>query len=103
MIVRIRTKRICCTTRTKTTFKVVWQTALGSRLRLQKGSVAKVNVLVDTSVSSLALRRDAPPDIKETHILAQCLERHDVLFSTGFIVQETASGLSRTKTARSSD
>jgi len=51
-----------------------------------------VNVLVDTSVWSLALRRDAPPDIKETQVLARCLERHDVLFSTGFIVQELLQG-----------
>ena len=51
-----------------------------------------MNVLVDTSVWSLALRRDAPPDIKETRILAQCLERHDLLFSTGFIVQELLQG-----------
>ena len=51
-----------------------------------------MNVFVDTSVWSLALRLDAPRDIKETHILAQCLERHDVLFSTGFIVQELLQG-----------
>ena len=51
-----------------------------------------MNVLVDTSVWSLALRRDAPPDIKETHILARCLERHDILFSTALIVQELLQG-----------
>ena len=51
-----------------------------------------MNVLVDISVWSLALRRDAPPDIKETQILGQCLERHDVLFSTAFIVQELLQG-----------
>ena len=51
-----------------------------------------MNVLVDTSVWSLALRRDAPPDIRETQILARCLERHDTLFSTGLIVQELLQG-----------
>jgi len=51
-----------------------------------------VNVLVDTSVWSLALRRDAPPDVKETRILARCLERQDILFSTGLIVQELLQG-----------
>ena len=51
-----------------------------------------MNVLVDTSVWSLALRRDVPPDIKETQILARCLERQDVLFSTGIIVQELLQG-----------
>ena len=51
-----------------------------------------MNVLVDTSVWSLALRRDAPPNIKETRVLARCLERHDVVFSTGIIVQELLQG-----------
>ena len=51
-----------------------------------------MNVLVDTSVWSLALRRDAPPDIAETHILARCLKRQDALFSTGIIVQELLQG-----------
>ena len=51
-----------------------------------------MNVLVDTSVWSLALRRDASPDIRETQILARCLERHDALFSTGIIVQELLQG-----------
>jgi predicted nucleic acid-binding protein len=51
-----------------------------------------VNVLVDTSVWSLALRRDARPDIREIRILTQCLERQDVLFSTGIIVQELLQG-----------
>jgi predicted nucleic acid-binding protein len=51
-----------------------------------------VNVLVDTSVWSLALRRDAPPDIKETKLLTRCLQRQDVLFTTGIIVQEILQG-----------
>ena len=51
-----------------------------------------MNVLVDTSVWSLALRRDVPPDIRETQILARCLERQDILFSTGIIVQELLQG-----------
>ena len=61
-------------------------------LRLQEGSISKVNVLVDTSVWSLALRRDTPPDIKETQILARCLGRQDVLFTTGIILQELLQG-----------
>jgi len=51
-----------------------------------------MNVLVDTSVWSLALRSDAPPDVKEVQILARSLERQDVLFSTGIIVQELLQG-----------
>ena len=51
-----------------------------------------MNVLVDTSVWSLALRRDAPPDLKETRILTRCLERKDALFSSGIIIQELLQG-----------
>ena len=51
-----------------------------------------MNVLVDTSVWSLALRRDSAPDIKETRILERCIERKDALFSTGIIVQELLQG-----------
>jgi predicted nucleic acid-binding protein len=65
---------------------------VGSFLRLQEGPIAIVNVLVDTSVWSLALRRDAPPDNKETAVLARCLERQDILFTTGLIVQELLQG-----------
>jgi predicted nucleic acid-binding protein len=56
-----------------------------------------VNVLVDTSVWSLALRRDVSPNAKETQILARCLERQDVLFSTGIIVQELLQGFRGSK------
>jgi predicted nucleic acid-binding protein len=51
-----------------------------------------VNVLVDTSVWSLALRRDAPPDIKEIELLTRCIQREDVLFTTGLIIQELLQG-----------
>jgi len=51
-----------------------------------------VNVLVDTSVWSLALRRDVPADVPETRTLTRCLERQDVLFTTGIIVQELLQG-----------
>ena len=51
-----------------------------------------MTLFVDTSVWSLALRRDTPPDIKETQILARCLERQDILFSTGIILQELLQG-----------
>ena len=51
-----------------------------------------MNVLVDTSVWSLAFRRDAPPNIAEIRILARCIESQDILFSTGIIVQELLQG-----------
>jgi hypothetical protein len=51
-----------------------------------------VNVLVDTSVWSLALRRDAPPNIQGIRILTRCFERHDAIYTTGIIVQELLQG-----------
>ena len=51
-----------------------------------------MNILVDTSVWSLALRRDAPPDTKATQSLNRSLKRQDVLFSTGIILQELLQG-----------
>lgn len=51
-----------------------------------------MNVLVDTSIWSLALRRDAPDgDVVET--LTRCIDRGDLLFTTGLIVQELLQGL----------
>jgi len=51
-----------------------------------------VNVLVDTSVWSLAFRRDTPPDTPEMKTLLRCLERQDILFTTGIILQELLQG-----------
>ena len=51
-----------------------------------------MNILVDTSVWSLALRRDITPDIPEVHLLSRCLQRQDTLFTTGLIVQELLQG-----------
>jgi predicted nucleic acid-binding protein len=51
-----------------------------------------VNVLVDTSVWPLAFRRDTPPDAPEMKTLTRCLERQDILFTTGVILQELLQG-----------
>ena len=51
-----------------------------------------MNVLVDTSVWSLAFRRDTPPDTPEMKTLTRCLERQDILFTTGVILQELLQG-----------
>src|SRR5215467_420132 len=51
-----------------------------------------MNVLVDTSVWSLALRRDRPDDYRYVEVLNRCLERQDTLFSTGIILQELLQG-----------
>ena len=51
-----------------------------------------MNVLVDTSVWSLAFRRDTPPDTPEMKTLLRCLERQDILFTTGIMLQELLQG-----------
>lgn len=58
-----------------------------------------MNVLVDTSVWSLALRRDAPADVPEVHELRRFLEDGTV-FCTGLILQELLQGFAKPKAHR---
>jgi len=51
-----------------------------------------VKLLVDTSVWSLALRRDHPPDLPEVSTLARALEGGELVVTTGLIVQEILQG-----------
>jgi predicted nucleic acid-binding protein len=51
-----------------------------------------VNLFVDTSVWSLAWRRDAPAPVPEVRLLAAALEGDDTLFTTGLILQELLQG-----------
>jgi len=53
-----------------------------------------LNLLVDTSVRSLALRRDAPPDVPEVDCLEAELRHGGRVFSTGLILQELLQGFS---------
>lgn len=55
-----------------------------------------MNTLVDTSVWSLALRRDSPPDIAELDELKRAL-RAGMVVSTGLVLQELLQGFSRPK------
>jgi predicted nucleic acid-binding protein len=55
-----------------------------------------VNTLVETSVWSLALRRDSPPDIAELDELKRAL-RAGMVVSTGLVLQELLQGFSRPK------
>ena len=55
-----------------------------------------MNTLVDTSVWSLALRRDSPPDIAELTELERTL-RAGMVVSTGLVLQELLQGFSRPK------
>jgi predicted nucleic acid-binding protein len=51
-----------------------------------------VNILVDTSVWSLALRRDYPPDCKAVFHLRAALKDGENVFTTGLILQELLQG-----------
>jgi len=55
-----------------------------------------LNVLVDTSVWSLALRRDAPPDLPEVRELRRLLDE-GVACCTGLVLQELLQGFSKPK------
>jgi len=56
-----------------------------------------VSLLVDTSVWSLALRRDAPPDLPEVDALGHALEAGEMVVTTGLILQEILQGFSGTR------
>jgi len=56
-----------------------------------------VNLFVDTSVWSLALRRDRPPSDPEVDRLRQALDSGDAVFSTGLVLQELLQGFSGPK------
>lgn len=51
-----------------------------------------MHLLVDTSVWSLAFRRDAPPRIAEVRFLEQALEGEEVIVTTGLVLQELLQG-----------
>lgn len=51
-----------------------------------------MSLLVDTSVWSLALRRDAPPDVAEVDELVRALRGEDIVLTTGIILQELLQG-----------
>ena len=52
-----------------------------------------MNVLVDTSVWSLALRRDKPSLAAEVTFLRRALEGEAAVLTTGFILQELLQGI----------
>jgi predicted nucleic acid-binding protein len=58
-----------------------------------------LNALVDTSVWSLALRRNAPTDVPEVHELRRLLEEGTV-FCTGLVLQELLQGFAGPKAHR---
>lgn len=51
-----------------------------------------MTLFVDTSVWSLTLRRDAPPDIPEVAALIEALRGDDLVVTTGLVLQELLQG-----------
>ena len=51
-----------------------------------------MSLFVDTSVWSLALRRDRPPDVPEVGALEQALTEGELVTTTGLVYQELLQG-----------
>ena len=58
-----------------------------------------MNLFADTSVWSLALRRDRPPDLPEVERLRSALDEGGV-YCTGLVLQELLQGFTRPKAHR---
>lgn len=56
-----------------------------------------MSLLVDTSVWSLALRRDTPPDLTEVARLGNALGRGEAVHTTGLVLQELLQGITGPK------
>ena len=73
------------------------QTQLGSLIRLQDRALAPVSLFVDTSVWSLAFRRDAPEAIPQVTALTDALSGGDTILTTGLVLQELLQGFAGPK------
>jgi predicted nucleic acid-binding protein len=51
-----------------------------------------LSLFVDTSVWSLALRRDAPLAVRQVHALVHALEAGESILTTGLVLQELLQG-----------
>lgn len=51
-----------------------------------------MSLFVDTSVWSLALRRDAPPAVSEVEFLSRALRTGETIVTTGLVLQELLQG-----------
>jgi predicted nucleic acid-binding protein len=56
-----------------------------------------LTLFVDTSVWSLALRRDAPPQVAAMRALTRAIEAGETLLTTGLVLQELLQGFSGPK------
>jgi predicted nucleic acid-binding protein len=53
-----------------------------------------LSIFVDTSVWSLAFRRDAPPSAPETRALVRAISAGETIVTTGLVLQELLQGFS---------
>lgn len=56
-----------------------------------------MSLLVDTSVWSLAMRRDAPVSCLEVELLGKAIDSGEEIYSTGVILQELLQGFRKPK------
>ncbi len=56
-----------------------------------------MSIFVDTSVWSLALRRDAPPPSPQVRWLERALQTGEAIFTTGLVLQELLQGFTGPK------
>lgn len=56
-----------------------------------------MSLFVDTSVWSLALRRDAPPSVPEVVAFTHALQSGEPIFATGLVLQELLQGFAGPK------
>ena len=67
---------------------------MGPLLRLQGGTLTQVTLMVDTSVWSLAFRRDVSTPSPEVDALKHALESGEPVVTTGLVLQELLQGFS---------
>jgi predicted nucleic acid-binding protein len=67
---------------------------MGRRVRLQGRALAPLSLLVDTSVWSLAFRRNAPASAKEVRERVRAIEAGEEIITTGLVLQEILQGFS---------
>lgn len=65
---------------------------MGPPVRVQGRALPRVNLFVDTSVWSLAFRRDAPATRPEVRALARAIETDELIVTTGIVLQELLQG-----------
>lgn len=70
---------------------------MGYIVPLQGGTQPYVSLFVDTSVWSLAFRRDLPSDTAEVRMLVQAIGAGETLITTGLVLQELLQGFSGAK------